>query len=226
VHRRTLPIAEPCQVFRPTPGHTFCSQCEKHVHDISAMTKREATRFLAANAGKTICIAYRARRDGSIVVRPDPRAVGVVSIALGLAACAGHAPETERPGDECRDESGYVIDCELAARTDGVVLPDEVPVDRSEVDPKRSEPVHADVATEFDFDEGSRDVVGELMPRTGDSETDDPKPISTSHHEFEQEAGVIVIDEKMQRRLARDDRRAKREELREARRERRAARGG
>lgn len=210
-------------MFRPSPGNTFCSQCEKHVHDISAMTEREASRFLAANVGKTICIAYRARKDGSILVKPEPRAIGVVLLALGLAACAGHAPEIERPGDECRDENGYVVDCKLVTHSDLVVLADEVPVDASViVEPKPSEPGLPDAV--YDFDEADRDVVGQMVPKTVDSNVVDPKPIVETT-EIQETAGVIMISEDMQRRLARDDRRTKREERREARRERRAARG-
>jgi hypothetical protein len=223
VHRRSLPIAEPCQVFRPRAGHTFCGKCEKHVHDISAMTKREASRFLAANAGKSICIAYRAAKDGTILVRPEPRAIGVVLIALGLAACAGYAPEIERHGDECRDDSGYVIDCKTATRNDLIVLADEVPVGPSgRTEPDRIEPIRPDADVGVPVDYGSLDMVGQMVPT--DEGATPPQP-NLEIDEGDEMAGTMMIDENIVRRIAHDDRRTKREARREARRERRAARG-
>jgi hypothetical protein len=124
VHRRALPIANPCDVFRPGAGRTFCDKCEKHVHDLSAMTEREAKRFLSAHEGREICVAYRSRRDGTVVHRPERRPIGLALAALGVAACTGHAPDIEHPGESCRDPQGYEIDCVPAVRPD-VVVPDD-----------------------------------------------------------------------------------------------------
>lgn len=60
------------------------------------------------------------------MLRPEPRALGLVLVALGLVACTGYAPEIEHPDERCRDASGYEIDCR-AARADGVLfVPHEV----------------------------------------------------------------------------------------------------
>jgi hypothetical protein len=156
-------------------------------------------------------------------VRPEPRAIGVVSIALGLAACAGYAPEIERPGEECRDESGYVIDCKSPTRSDLIVLADEAPVDPSvPSEPDRIEPTEPATDPLVPTDGGGLGSVGLVSIEVADETAPLPTP---ENEEIYETAGTMVIDEKIERQLAHDDRRTKREARRDARRERRAARG-
>lgn len=44
----------------------FCTQCNLHVHNLSAMTADEAAAFLAMRDGR-VCVAYERRSDGSAV---------------------------------------------------------------------------------------------------------------------------------------------------------------
>ncbi len=220
MHRRTLPIADPCRAFRPEPGKTFCDKCEKHVHDLSAMTRREAERFLASHVGERICVAYRTSRDGSILVRPEPRMIGVVLMALGLAACTGYAPEVQHPDDGCRDDQGYQIDCKMAGRGDVLITP--------EVDP--SEPLPPPPPVE---PIAAREPIGEIdavpvLPTASDDDVVgliavepvvETSPIPTPTVD-DYEMGDVMVDDTTIRRIEKDDRRSRRE----ARRERRAAR--
>ena len=223
MHRRTLPIADPCTAFRPEPGKSFCDKCEKHVHDLSAMTRREAERFLGAHVGERICVAYRSRKDGSILVKPEPRMIGVVLMALGLAACTGYAPEIQHPDDGCRDAHGYEIDCKMAGRSDVLVTPEVDPLADAEPHsqpeslppPPPVEPVLAPepvdgVATVPVLPEGSDDDLVGLVEVDPELEY--------------REMGEISVDDDTIRRIEQDDRRSRREARREARRDRWASR--
>jgi hypothetical protein len=211
VHRRMLPIAEPCHAFRPEPGASFCNKCEKHVHDLSAMTEREAERFLAARVGEQICVSYRTAKDGTILVRPEPRTIGVVLVALGLAACTGYAPEIQHPDEGCRDAQGYEIDCKMAGRSDVLVMPEEEPA---------VEPVVAPDAVEVPALPEVHE--GRMVGLVAVDPVSVPAPISNVH-EFEVERGAIAVSVSTMETIA-GDRRSRREARREARRERWASR--
>ena len=75
----------------------FCEHCVKHVHDLSAMTRRKAERFVA-RAGNSICIRYTPGPDGKILTvsdklyqitgRASRLAATVFSASLTLASAA------------------------------------------------------------------------------------------------------------------------------------------
>ncbi len=44
----------------------FCDHCQLHVHNLSAMSRRERDRFVTESAGRA-CIAYQLRSDGTMV---------------------------------------------------------------------------------------------------------------------------------------------------------------
>lgn len=123
--RGQLPIFEPCRVFAPSPGRSFCDECRQHVHDLSAMTEPAARRFLAAHAHESPCVAYRVRADDTVFFREAARPLAITVAALGLAACTGHAPQLETPSDACVDGDGFVIDCPDGGDRDGLRIPDD-----------------------------------------------------------------------------------------------------
>ena len=45
----------------------FCSECQHHVHNLSAMSERERADFVAQAQGR-VCIAYVLRPDGTMVI--------------------------------------------------------------------------------------------------------------------------------------------------------------
>ena len=61
----------------------YCSTCEKHVHNISAMSRGEAKRFLAAQQAP-ICIRVEVDAQGRAIHRPG---LGAIALAASLAAC-------------------------------------------------------------------------------------------------------------------------------------------
>lgn len=62
----------------------FCEHCVKHVHDISAMTRRDAEKFVARSKG-SVCIRYVRRPDGKIQTASD-KLYQISSRASRLAA--------------------------------------------------------------------------------------------------------------------------------------------
>lgn len=47
----------------------FCDRCRLPVHNLSAMTQREAEAFIEKTSGRRTCMTYVMRRDGSLVTR-------------------------------------------------------------------------------------------------------------------------------------------------------------
>jgi hypothetical protein len=115
----------------------FCERCGTHVNDLSAMTEPEARAFLRSVEGQKVCVRYRVGSNGELRFAAPPPMVGagvIVAAAGLLAACAGwEAPETMTLPDTevCRDQAGWVIECEDAEPT----IPDEVaPIDEEPVE--------------------------------------------------------------------------------------------
>lgn len=69
----------------------FCTTCQKHVHDLSALTREEAEDFMSRQQ-TSVCIRMLRRPDGSTVVKDCPR-TGVPPLVktAGLALAAGGA---------------------------------------------------------------------------------------------------------------------------------------
>lgn len=133
---RRLPIVGPCphraSVVPTGAARLWCSGCETVVHDLGAMREREVRRLLARNVGRSICVTYRARSDGSVAMMPEraPRWIAS-SAAVALGGCIGHleAEELQAPED-CVDAIGCGEIDELAV----------IPVAREEGEPDALEP--------------------------------------------------------------------------------------
>lgn len=93
----------------------FCAHCQKHVYDLSAMTREDAERLLATETKP--CVRLERRPDGTAVFRGCPKtelnrkvrsrvAAGLAGGALALAAC--EESEARYPailGDICLPEA-------------------------------------------------------------------------------------------------------------------------
>lgn len=100
MHADDLPIPEPCtadwdamRVLDTTRRH--CGQCDKAVHDLSAMSDADARALLASDR---VCVRYRTATDGRIVHRPPIRqalrrtssvALRMPRVVRGLATAVG-----------------------------------------------------------------------------------------------------------------------------------------
>ena len=113
LHRRQLRVLDPCDVFEPGEEVDFCRVCSQRVHDLSQMTRRQATRLLRRHTGGTLCVAYRCRPDGTVKFRPVAAAATWSAFASLLAACTGwvESDELHLPGDVCFDADGHEIGC-------------------------------------------------------------------------------------------------------------------
>lgn len=86
-----LYIASPCPVdWDAMPGTDqvrFCNQCNLHVYNISAMTKKQAAELIAGTEGGLCTKLYR-RADGTIITRDCPVGLRAVRRRVARAASA------------------------------------------------------------------------------------------------------------------------------------------
>jgi hypothetical protein len=99
MHRDQLRIAEPCHAdwaaMTGDQRKRFCGSCTKHVHDLSALTERQAERLVTSEA--ELCVRYAADADGRVLHARSrlPRIVAVGAALLWAApALASSAPAT------------------------------------------------------------------------------------------------------------------------------------
>ncbi len=136
---KDLELSRPCPVdldaeFASARGKRhYCDHCSKDVHMLSAMTKGEAEKFLAANEGKDICISYKCTSDGKVAFAPEPvvpvasllkkrpkrrNRLATLGMTAALAACTPHGPP-----QQLQEET--VEQVEIVAG--GLMVPDVVP---------------------------------------------------------------------------------------------------
>ncbi|MCB9679004.1 MAG: hypothetical protein H6737_28140 [Alphaproteobacteria bacterium] len=98
MHASQLPIPKPCEVpwesMEGDDRRRLCAQCDKHVHDLSALTEREARRV----AKPGVCVQYRRDAAGNVRFRPSRRARLVAFAGALLAGPAlADEPATTEP---------------------------------------------------------------------------------------------------------------------------------
>lgn len=101
-------IPKPCAAnwdeMRAGDKRRFCADCQTQVHDLSAMTPREAERFLLRNADREdLCLSYVRNEDGAIRFQPPPprlvpvrrllRMAPAAGLSLAMAACTSAVPQ-------------------------------------------------------------------------------------------------------------------------------------
>jgi hypothetical protein len=95
------PCSEDWELMRPQERGRFCARCEKHVHDLSAMTEQDV-RELLEGAPDDICVSYLQDARGEVLLQPaivpmarlsQRRPMAHAALSLALAACAPHAAE-------------------------------------------------------------------------------------------------------------------------------------
>ena len=78
-------VASPCSVNWDTMSGDerarFCQQCNKHVYNLSEMSRKEAENLILKSEGKT-CVRFYLRKDGTIMTEDCP--VGIRIIKSGV----------------------------------------------------------------------------------------------------------------------------------------------
>ena len=123
--RRSLRVLDRVQVKSPCTEDwnemvgndevRFCSHCSKHVHNLSAMTRREAEALVLKSNGN-LCIRYLRRpEDQQIVTLPDwmdrpalrrialPIAAGVMAVALNTPPSMAQNSPSAKPAIQVSD---------------------------------------------------------------------------------------------------------------------------
>lgn len=109
---KQIPIEEPChqdwEQLRGDERRRFCSQCDKHVHNLSAMTKAQAQALLEREP--KLCVIYKYDEHDELVFEPEPTrdqlqlqgarkllAAAALAVPMLLAACDEPAPPQALP---------------------------------------------------------------------------------------------------------------------------------
>ncbi|MGF1578659.1 MAG: hypothetical protein ACFCD0_04780 [Gemmataceae bacterium] len=91
---QTITVADPCQVPWDTmQGDNtvrFCSQCQRHVYNLSEMSRPQAERLIEETEGK-LCVRFYRRPDGTFLTRRCPRSVRAFGVFLVRLIGAGLA---------------------------------------------------------------------------------------------------------------------------------------
>src|SRR5215210_4470085 len=64
----------------------FCGSCDRHVYNLSGMTRREAEALVTNTEGR-LCVRFYRRADGTILTRNCP--VGLSAVRRRVARVAG-----------------------------------------------------------------------------------------------------------------------------------------
>ncbi len=106
-------VATPCDVpwesMQGDDVRRHCQQCDKHVHNLSTLTRAEAEALLRHHTGGGICIRFYRREDGTVLTADCPvgvrrrrrwravsaLAVGTLASLAGLFACTTSEPPSE-----------------------------------------------------------------------------------------------------------------------------------
>lgn len=96
--KRSLPmledvrIASPCNMswdeMKGDERARFCGKCEKNVYNLSAMTREEAERFMAARTAE-VCVRLYKRADGTVMTSDCPVGVRRKRVRRAAIALAG-----------------------------------------------------------------------------------------------------------------------------------------
>ena len=106
-----LRIKDPCHAdwseMNGDEKKRFCGSCSKHVHDLSAMTKPQATAVL--DAVEEPCVRYTANPDGTIRFKPSRRVflarAGMVAGGLLIGGTAAAAVLPQEPSESYGEPS-------------------------------------------------------------------------------------------------------------------------
>jgi hypothetical protein len=134
MHRDQLRIADPCSAdwaaMTGDERERFCAACTKHVHDLSAMTERQAERLVAS--GGELCVRYAAGADGRVVHARSrlPHLVAMGAALLGAAPALAGTAVAPQPDAEPGLVQRMVTRLQQAL---DAVLADEVVLTQAEV---------------------------------------------------------------------------------------------
>lgn len=107
---KQLHIEEPChqdwEQMRGDERRRFCAQCDKHVHNLSAMTKAQAQALLERDP--ELCVIYQYDEHEELVFAPEPTrqqlqlqgarkllAAAALAVPMMLAACDEPSPQAQ-----------------------------------------------------------------------------------------------------------------------------------
>jgi hypothetical protein len=131
------PCPAPWDKMRGDDRVRFCTECNLHVYNLSALSREEATRLLIerSETGGRLCVRLYKRSDGTVITRDcgggvraaARRAAKLAGTAVGVVLCAALAPvligaPTRKP-DPDPPGFGATVDTTVAGSWDRLVHP-------------------------------------------------------------------------------------------------------
>lgn len=103
-------VAQPCSIDPATIAESgFCEHCQKTVHDLSRLTRKQALKLYKDHDGQ-LCCKLQHDADGRVQFRPEPPSFLARASLIGISLL-GSASAAEQCSVEIRatDPSGAVI---------------------------------------------------------------------------------------------------------------------
>jgi hypothetical protein len=127
-----ISIASPCSAdwnqMQGDERRRFCAQCKLHVHDLSAMSARDANELLQRGTQGRVCVRFFRRADGTVLTRDCPvglrrklRRAWARAAAMWLAlwgsfaACTRQAANPVTPTTQPREWKGEAVMGDMVA---------------------------------------------------------------------------------------------------------------
>ena len=121
-----ISIASPCSAdwnqMQGDDRRRLCAQCKLHVHNLSAMSRRDANELLQRSKQGRVCVRFFRRADGTVLTRDCPvglwrklrrawaRAAAMWLALWGsVAACTRQAANAVTPPVEPREWKGEAV---------------------------------------------------------------------------------------------------------------------
>jgi len=107
--RNDIPIPTPCRADWDTmsAGDRWCAECQKHVHDLSAMTSDQARALLTGPETEGLCVRYLCDTSGVVVFQPQEPEARLIAPGRGPAEGGTRKlNEGTGSGDGARCEAG------------------------------------------------------------------------------------------------------------------------
>ena len=127
-----ISIASPCSAdwnqMQGDECRRFCAQCKLHVHNLSAMSRRDANELLQRSRQGRVCVRFFRRADGTVLTRDCPvglrrklrrawaRAAAMWLALWGsVAACTRQAANAVAPPAQPREWKGEAVMGDMVA---------------------------------------------------------------------------------------------------------------
>jgi hypothetical protein len=173
--RSDLPISSPCTANWDTMTRAgrkrFCSECSKHVHDLSALTADEAKALVEQKVGQDLCVRYAYDKLGNVLFATPP-AQPLIALQSLLPSFRTAAIAVAATGAI----AAYALSQQPQPRHENYIMGDTI---RTEAvsPPEVKQPVVAAPEPEHYI------IMGDMSSSPPDTQSKPAKPVKPTHRE-------------------------------------------